>query len=48
MQFSTRLLTMGAGYQFVDVDVTRDQGKGDKETFNLDFKGPRIYLSDGF
>ena len=48
MRFPARLLTMGAGYQLVDVDVTRDQGKGDKETFNLEFKGPRIYHSSGF
>ncbi len=50
MRFPTRLLTMGAGCQFVDIDVTRDQGKGDEETrkFSLAFKGPRIYLGYGF
>lgn len=38
---------IGVGYQFIDIDVDRKGSRG-RDTFDLEFKGPILFMSVGF
>ena len=43
----TKHLGVGVGYNYVDMDLTIDKSKR-KDKYDLDYKGPVVYVSAGF